>query len=63
MKVILHPLKIQVDVSLELLYLLFIKIVEKMFDVYSNSAMITSLNSFSFYEKDNVISLSLIRIL
>ena len=33
MKVILHPLKIQVDVSLELLYLLFIKIVEKMFDV------------------------------
>ena len=42
MKVILHPLKIQVYVSLELLYLLFIKVVQKRLDVYSNSAMITS---------------------
>ena len=63
MKVILHPLKIQIYVSLELLYLLFIKVVQKRLDVYSNSAMITSLNSFSLYEKDNVISLSLICIL
>ena len=63
MKVILHPLKIQVHVSHELLCLLFIKVVQKRLDVYSNSAMITSLNSFSFYEKDNFISLSLICIL
>ena len=52
MKVILHPVKIEVHVSHELLCLLFITVVQKMLDMYSNSAMITSLNSFNFYEKD-----------